>query len=48
MSNQVRNNDMSMPEEINRIITDRVSNLLFCSTNLNYENLKQGIFIFRL
>lgn len=37
----VRNNDMSMPEEINRIITDRVSNLLFCSTNLNYENLKQ-------
>jgi UDP-GlcNAc3NAcA epimerase len=37
---------MTMPEEINRILTDRISNLLFCPTdkaisNLNNEGFKQ-------
>ncbi len=35
----VRNNDKLMPEEINRVITDRISDLLFCATNLSYNNL---------
>ncbi len=35
---------MKMPEEVNRILTDRVSNILFCPTvqnlkNEGYENL---------
>lgn len=37
----VRNNDLSMPEEINRIIVDRISDLLFCSTQNNLKNLKK-------
>lgn len=36
----VRNNDPSMPEEINRIITDTLSDILFCNTKLNLDNLK--------
>ena len=36
----VRNNDLNMPEEINRIIVDRISDLLFCSSQKNVENLK--------
>lgn len=40
----LRSKNNSMPEEINRIITDRVSNILFCSTNQSIENLKnEGI-----
>ncbi|MBT7623555.1 MAG: UDP-N-acetylglucosamine 2-epimerase (non-hydrolyzing) [Flavobacteriaceae bacterium] len=35
----VRNNDNFMPEEINRVLTDRISDLLFCSTCLSYNNL---------
>jgi UDP-GlcNAc3NAcA epimerase len=35
----VRNNDKFMPEEINRIITDRISDLLFCSSTESYINL---------
>jgi UDP-N-acetylglucosamine 2-epimerase len=39
-----------MPEEINRIVTDHVSDLLFCPTktaqeNLEKENITQGVFI---
>ena len=36
-----RSFDMSMPEEINRIITDRLSNYLFCSSEHAKENLKR-------
>jgi UDP-GlcNAc3NAcA epimerase len=31
---------MKMPEEINRILTDRVSNILFCPTPIAIQNLK--------
>ena len=35
----VRNNDNSMPEEINRILSDRISDLLFCNSNHSFNNL---------
>ena len=37
----VRNFDNNMPEEINRVITDRISDLLFCSTEKSLNNLKK-------
>ena len=43
----VRNFDRSIPEEINRIVTDRVSDLLFCPTITAVENLsKEGLSAF--
>tara|TARA_X000000368_G_scaffold216359_1_gene170757 strand:+ start:2112 stop:3182 length:1071 start_codon:yes stop_codon:yes gene_type:complete len=36
----VRNHDKNMPEEINRALTDRISDLLFCSSVISYNNLK--------
>lgn len=36
----LRSFNMKMPEEVNRILTDRVSNLLFCPTNIAVQNLK--------
>jgi len=40
----LRSFDRSMPEEINRVLTDHVSNLLFCPTNTASMNLKnEGI-----
>ncbi len=40
----LRSNDESMPEEINRILTDRISNLLFVSEQAGIDNLlKEGI-----
>ncbi len=36
----LRSFNMSMPEEVNRILTDRISNILFCPTNQAVANLK--------
>lgn len=37
----LRSYNMRMPEEINRILTDRVSSLLFCPTDTAITNLKK-------
>ncbi|RXA19722.1 UDP-N-acetylglucosamine 2-epimerase (non-hydrolyzing) [Methanosarcina sp. MSH10X1] len=37
----LRSFDRSMPEEINRVLTDHVSNLLFCPTKTAVQNLKK-------
>lgn len=44
----LRSFNMRMPEEINRILTDRVSTALFCPTdsavvNLRHEGIEQGV-----
>jgi UDP-GlcNAc3NAcA epimerase len=36
----LRSNNMRMPEEVNRIITDRLSSLLLCPSTLSVGNLK--------
>ena len=45
----LRSYNMKMPEEINRIITDRISSLLLCPTkkaveNLNREGILEGVY----
>lgn len=37
----LRSRNMSMPEEVNRILTDRISNLLCCPSDNAVENLKK-------
>ncbi|MBY0433052.1 MAG: UDP-N-acetylglucosamine 2-epimerase (non-hydrolyzing) [Cyclobacteriaceae bacterium] len=37
----LRSFDMKMPEEINRILTDRVSRILFCPTQTAVDNLQR-------
>ena len=37
----LRSFNMDMPEEINRILTDRISNVLFCPTDTAVVNLKK-------
>jgi len=37
----LRSYNMLMPEEINRVLTDRISHILFCPTNQAVENLKR-------
>lgn len=36
----LRSFNMEMPEEVNRILTDRISSVLFCPTNTAVQNLK--------
>ncbi len=36
----LRSFNMKMPEEVNRILTDRVSNILFCPTDTAVQNLR--------
>jgi UDP-GlcNAc3NAcA epimerase len=39
----LRSFNMQMPEEVNRLLTDQVSDLLFCPTNIAVQNLnKEG------
>ena len=37
----LRSFNMNMPEEVNRILTDRISNVLFCPTKSAVDNLKK-------
>ncbi len=37
----LRSGDRTMPEEINRILTDRISDVLFCTEKSGVENLKR-------
>lgn len=36
----LRNHDLSIPEDANRVLTDRISDVIFYSTDVAFENLK--------
>lgn len=36
----LRSYDMTMPEEVNRVVSDHVSDILFCPTSVSISNLK--------
>ena len=38
----IRSNDWTMPEEINRIVTDSISNYFFTTSELANKNLKSS------
>src|SRR6056297_3471329 len=45
----LRQEPKDMPEETNRVLTDRISSLLFCPSklaveNLTKENIKEGVY----
>jgi UDP-GlcNAc3NAcA epimerase len=44
----LRSFNMRMPEEVNRVLTDRVSSLLFCPTDTSVINLKNEGFPFSI
>jgi len=37
----IRQEPKDMPEEINRVLTDKISNLMFCASKTSVENLKK-------
>jgi len=41
----VRNYDLSMPEEFNRIVVDRISDINICVTEHSFENLRREAFV---
>ena len=44
----LRSHNLAMPEEINRVLTDRVSTILFCPTQTAVDNLKAEGYPFAL
>lgn len=42
----LRSFNMQMPEEVNRVLTDRISNILFCPTDTAVKNLEYESFPF--
>lgn len=41
----LRNHDFSIPEDVNRVLTDRISDILFVPTDVAFENLKNEGFL---
>ena len=43
----LRSHNLAMPEEVNRVLTDRISSMLFCPTKTAYKNLKNEGYPFK-